>query len=90
MWKSLCSLALSAALAVAGSAAFAQSDSSAQQPAAPATNEQPMQGHHGMSPDKQLAEMTKMLNLTADQQTQLKPILVDRQQQMKRFIRTSP
>jgi protein CpxP len=77
MRKSLCSLFLSGALVVAGSAAFAQSDSAAQQPAPT------MPGmHHGMSPDEQLARMTKELNLTPDQATQVKPILVDRQQQM--------
>ncbi len=53
MRKSLCSLFLTGALFVAGSAAFAQSDSPAQQPA-------PMAGmHHGMNPDEQLARMTK-------------------------------
>jgi Spy/CpxP family protein refolding chaperone len=83
MQKTLCSLALSGVLAVAGSAAFAQSDSSPQQPAAPATNAQPMQGHRGMDPDKQVAELSKRLSLTADQQTQIKPILVARQQQME-------
>jgi hypothetical protein len=30
-----------------------------------------------MDPDKLLAHMTKELNLTADQQSQIKPILVD-------------
>ncbi len=42
-----------------------------------------MQGHRGMDPDKQVAELSKKLNLTADQQTQIKPILVARQQQME-------
>jgi Spy/CpxP family protein refolding chaperone len=42
------------------------------------------QGHRGMmNPDKQLEHMTKTLNLSADQQTQLKPILTDRQQKMQ-------
>ncbi len=76
MRKSLCSLFLTGALVVAGSAAFAQSDNTAQQPA-------PMAGmHHGMSADDQLARMTRDLNLTSDQATQIKPILVNRQQQM--------
>jgi protein CpxP len=79
MRKSLCSLALSAVLAVAGSAAFAQSDSSMQQQSGQA----PM-GHRGMmSPDEQAAQLTKKLNLTADQESQIKPILVNRQQQME-------
>ena len=85
MRKSLCSLFLTGALFVAGSAAFAQSDTPAQQPAPMAPGM-----HHGMSPDDQLARMTKELNLTPDQATQIKPILVDRQQQMRRCARTSP
>jgi Spy/CpxP family protein refolding chaperone len=39
--------------------------------------------HHGMSPDEQLARMTKELNLTSDQAAQIKPVLVDRRQQMQ-------
>jgi Spy/CpxP family protein refolding chaperone len=46
-----------------------------------------MAGHHrggqGMDPDKRLARMTKRYNLTADQQSQIKPILQDEQQQMQ-------
>jgi len=77
MRKSLCSLFLTGALAVAGSAAFAQSDSMPQQPPPMAPGM-----HHGMSADDQLARMTKDLNLTSDQAAQIKPILVNRQQQM--------
>jgi hypothetical protein len=36
-----------------------------------------------MNPDNQLEHMTKTLNLTADQQTQIKPILTERQQKMQ-------
>jgi len=36
-----------------------------------------------MDPDRQLAHLTKTLNLSADQQTQIKPILLDRQQKMQ-------
>ena len=36
-----------------------------------------------MDPDQQLARMSKRYNLSADQQTQLKPILVSQQQQMQ-------
>jgi Spy/CpxP family protein refolding chaperone len=77
MRKSLCSLFLTGTLVVAGGAAFAQSDGTAQQPAPMAPGMR-----HGMSPDEQLARMTKDLNLTSDQATQIKPILVNRQQQM--------
>ena len=43
-------------------------------------------GGHGrgmMDPDRQLEHMTKQLNLSSDQQSQIKPILVDRQQKMQ-------
>jgi len=39
-------------------------------------------GYH-MDPDRQLAHLTKRLNLSADQQSQIRPILVDRQQKMQ-------
>jgi Spy/CpxP family protein refolding chaperone len=39
-------------------------------------------GHHGMDPDGQLKHMTKTLDLTSDQQAQIKPILEAQQQQM--------
>ncbi len=42
--------------------------------------------HHGpMSPDQELAHMTKALNLSSDQQAQLKPILQSRQDQMEQI-----
>ena len=81
---------LAAALVLSGAAAYAQQDNSTmQQPAS--DQAQPMagmhEGHHGgpehMSPDQRLAHMTKRYNLTADQQTQIKPILTDEQQQMQ-------
>ncbi len=78
MRKSLCILVLTGIFAITGGAAFAQSDTPAQQPAPTATG-----GRHGMSVDDQLARMTKELNLTSDQATQIKPILTGRQQQME-------
>lgn len=38
---------------------------------------------HRMDPDRQLQHLTKALDLTADQQSQIKPILTDRQQKMQ-------
>jgi Spy/CpxP family protein refolding chaperone len=87
MKNQLCRIALSGLLAtgltLGTAAAFAQQDS----PAAPdASAQQPgFGGGHGrmqMSPDERLAQMTKRYNLSADQQTQIKPILADSQQQM--------
>lgn len=36
-----------------------------------------------MDPDRQLERLTRELNLTPDQQTQIKPLLVERQQKMQ-------
>jgi periplasmic protein CpxP/Spy len=81
MRNQLITLALGGLLTFgAGSALYAQDNSS-----------QPQQqgqwvGHggvHGMNSDQQLAHMTKQLDLTADQQSQIRPILQDRQQKMQ-------
>jgi periplasmic protein CpxP/Spy len=78
-------LALSGLLALgAGSALYAQDNS-----ASPA-QQGPQQGQwggdhgrHGMDPDAQLKHMTRQLDLSTDQQNQIRPILVDRQQKMQ-------
>jgi protein CpxP len=51
---------------------------------APPPEQGPGGGHRRgmMDPAQQLAGMTKRYNLSADQQNQVKPILVDQQQQM--------
>ena len=36
-----------------------------------------------MDPNRQLEHMTQALDLTADQQSQIKPVLVDRQQKLQ-------
>ena len=86
MKNQLCRIVLSGLLAtgltLGTAAAFAQQDS----PAAPdASAPQPGPGRMGrqqMTPDEQVARMTKRYNLSADQQTQIKPILADQQTQM--------
>ena len=59
----------------------------AQQADAPQQQQQQQQGHWGhhgrINPDAQLQHMTRMLDLTPDQQSQIKPILEARQQQMQ-------
>ena len=40
-------------------------------------------GHGRMNPDAQLQHLTRALDLSADQQSQIKPILEDRQQKMQ-------
>jgi Spy/CpxP family protein refolding chaperone len=84
MKNQLCRIALSGllatGLALGSAAAFAQQDSPT-----PDASAQPGPGRMGrqqMTPDEQVARMTKRYNLSADQQTQIKPILADQQQQM--------
>jgi len=84
MKNQLCRIALSGllatGLALGSAAAFAQQDSPA-----PDASAQPGPGRMGrqpMTPDEQVARMTKRYNLSADQQTQIKPILADQQTQM--------
>jgi protein CpxP len=40
-------------------------------------------GHGMMDPNRQLEHMTRQLDLSSDQQSQIKPILVDREQKMQ-------
>ena len=75
MRNTLCTLALAGLLTMAGGAAIAQENASA-----PQQGQGP--GHHGMmTPDERLNHLTKALNLSSDQQTQIKPILENEQQQ---------
>lgn len=77
-------LAVGIALALTGSPALAQDN----QPPSGAPQQGPggpggRGGRRGpMNPDEQLARMTRRYNLTADQQSQIKPILENRMQQM--------
>jgi hypothetical protein len=79
MKNRFCRIALSgvlaAGLALCGAQAFAQD--------APTGQGQGGGRGRGMDPDQMLARMTKRYNLSADQQSQIKPILVDRQQKMQ-------
>ena len=76
MRKRMCSLALSAlfGLGVAVAAPLGQ-DQSAQ-------GSQQAERHHA-DPNQQLSRLSKKLNLTADQQNQILPVLTARQQQMQ-------
>ncbi len=86
MQTKFATLALSGllALGVTG-AAFAQDNPPPPPPdqgqAAP-----PQGGHMRMDPDRQLERLTRELNLTTDQQSQIKPLLVDRQQKMQALM----
>src|SRR5579875_961750 len=80
MRNKIFAIALGGMLVLGANAALIAQD----QTQAPPAGEQG-QGHRGMhmDPNKQLEHMTKTLNLTADQQAQIKPILTDRQQKME-------
>ncbi|MGB9145565.1 MAG: hypothetical protein WCC14_07075 [Acidobacteriaceae bacterium] len=84
MKKTLMTMALGGMLALCMSPALRAQDNSAPPPQ---DNGQQQQGPGGqgrrMDPDTQLAHMTKQLDLTADQQSQIRPILVDRDQKMQ-------
>lgn len=83
MQKSLCYLSLLGLLAFSAASSTALAQDSTPPPA------QADSGHAGpnhrgmmMNPDEQLKHFTKALNLTADQQSQIKPFLESSHQQM--------
>jgi protein CpxP len=90
--KSLVATAFLAALLSLGVAAFAQDDQSAPPPP-PASDQQSgqsgpgmgrhMGGRQMMSVDDQIKHLSKKLNLSADQEAKLKPILEDQRKQME-------
>jgi protein CpxP len=82
MKKPLICALLAIAVACGGTALYAQDNMSqgqGQMGQAPGANG----GHHMMSPDQRLEHLTKMLNLTSDQQQKIKPMLEQEQQQMQ-------
>jgi periplasmic protein CpxP/Spy len=67
---------------VCGAQLFAQEPGSVPETSAPPPVQGPGGGRRGMmDPDQQLARMSKRYNLSADQQSQIKPILVSQEQQ---------
>jgi hypothetical protein len=87
MKNQLCRIALSGLLAtgltLSTAAAFAQQDNSAPPAQQGGNSGGGRFGRQQMDPDQQVARMTKRYNLSADQQAQIKPILVNQQQQMQ-------
>jgi protein CpxP len=67
----------------ANAALYAQDQTQTQAPATGAQERGPSPWDAHMDPTRQLEHLTKTLNLSADQQTQIKPILTDRQQKMQ-------
>ena len=83
MRSRLFTLALSGAVALGTACAANAQD---QPPPPPDQSQQgppPGRGGRHMDPDQQLKHMTQALDLSADQQSQIKPVLVDRDQQMQ-------
>lgn len=78
MKKQVCLLTASALIAI-GAAMAAPQD----QPAASPSPGNAQTSHRHMDPDRQVKMLTKKLNLTADQQTQIRSVLTDRQQQFE-------
>jgi len=88
MRNKFCTLALTGFLTLgfAGGAAFAQDQTQTAPPESNNTNMAPMHHQHRrMNSDRQLKRMTKQLDLSADQQTQIKPILDSRNEQMQQL-----
>lgn len=75
MKKQICSLALCTLFGLSVAVAAPQD-----QQAAPAN---PPAAHHQIDPNRQVQMLSKRLNLTADQQNQILPILTQRDQQMQ-------
>jgi hypothetical protein len=82
MKNQLFALALGGIIAVSANAALYAQDNSAQSTTPSASGQQFHHGHR-MNPDRQLSHLSKTLDLSTDQQAQIKPILLDRQQKMQ-------
>jgi Spy/CpxP family protein refolding chaperone len=86
MQTRIITLALGGLLALGATAATLAQDNA---PPPPDQNQAgpPADGPRGrgmrMDPDRQLARLTRELNLTSDQQNQIKPLLVERHQKMQ-------
>ncbi len=87
MRNNLLNLALGALIALPVSVtAVAQDNAAPPQPAQPQQQEQGVRGPGRMDPDRMLQRMTRELNLTADQQAQIKPILAEHQQKVQALM----
>ena len=80
MRNRLFTLALGGLLTLGVSGATMAQDNAAP---APAPGQEQGRGPGRMNPDRQLEHMTRELGLSADQQNQIRPLLVDRQQKME-------
>jgi hypothetical protein len=80
MQNSLFTLALGGMLTLGMTGAAVAQDNTAPPPE---QGQQQGRGPWRMDPDRQLDRLTRQLSLTAEQQSQIKPLLVDRQQKMQ-------
>ncbi len=87
MRNKIFAIALGGMLALGANAALYAQAQAQDQAQTPGGQQQGQWGHgHGrgmMDPNKQLEHLTKALDLSADQQSQIKPILTDRQQKLQ-------
>lgn len=85
MQTRLLHLALGGLLAFGATAAALAQDTPPPPPDQNQAGPPPGPGGRGMrmDPDRQLARLTQVLGLTTDQQTQIKPLLLERQQKMQ-------
>jgi len=84
MHKSLCRLSLMAVLGLGSLTSMALAQDAT--PPTPPSDSGHMGAHgRGMSSEEQLKHLTKTLNLTADQQAQIKPMLDSSHQQMQQI-----
>lgn len=94
MRNTVCSLALTGFLAIGlACTASAQNDTSGQtqtdQQTTTTTTTSKHMHHHEMNADRDLARMTKHLKLTQDEQSQIKPILQNRDDQLNQLWQDS-
>jgi periplasmic protein CpxP/Spy len=83
MRKQMFSLALSSLFALGVAIAAPQNSAPAQDQPAPQQKGEWAGRHGAADPNKEVQHLTKKLNLTADQQNQILPILTERRQQME-------
>src|SRR5579862_8054642 len=87
MRTKLVHLALSGLLALGVTAVASAQDTPPPPPDPGQTGGPPPRGRGmRMDPDHQLAHLTSALSLTTDQQSQIKPLLIDRQQKMQALM----
>lgn len=86
MRNKLFTLALGGLLTVGATGAAMAQDNPPPPPGQDQPQGEPGRGPGRMDPDRQLQHLTRELGLSSDQQAQIKPLLVDRQQKMEALM----